>query len=241
MKRFAVTLLFLVTASCAKPWPHVEPVKTGPIAQKDSQWRVTDHVVVLTDASGTMAKEALLPEARALTQSFIAGMPAAGARAKQAPTYEASLIGFGGSGRITVPHNEIDGLDAVPEGQVRHRDQLYTSAANLHPLPVSTGGETPISSVLGEAGQQIAGKRGQAAVVVISDGLADDPAEALEAGRALVAGHPDGVCIHTVHVGESPEGRELLGKLAGLSTRGCGSTREAGTVRTAAALQDLEG
>jgi outer membrane protein OmpA-like peptidoglycan-associated protein len=240
MRKLALVALVLFAAGCAKPWPDVEPVKTGPLAQKDSEWRVTDHVVVIADASGTMTREALLPEARALAQSFLAGMPSPSARAKGSGPYEVSLIGFGGSGRLATTHNTIDAMDDVPEGQVRHRDQLHWQAANLHPLPTPTGGETPIADVLGEAGDVLQGERGQAAVVLISDGIADDPAAALESGRALVAGHPDGVCIHTIHMGENAEGRSLLGQLAGLSSNGCGSARDAASVRSAAAVQDLE-
>jgi outer membrane protein OmpA-like peptidoglycan-associated protein len=241
MKSVAVTLLGCLVLACAKPWPDVKPIQTAPVAQKDSEWRVTDQVVVIADASGTMSREALLPEARAVAQSFIAGMPRADVPAKQAKTYEVSLIGFGGGDRITALHNQIDGLDSVPEGVVRHRDQLQWEAANLHPLPAAAGGgTTPLADVLGEASATLEGKRGQAAVLVISDGIADDPVASLEAGRALVAGYPDGVCIHTVHVGDNAEGRAHLGELAALSTDGCGSARDSEAVRDVAALDGLE-
>jgi len=240
MKAMSVALLALVVTGCAKPWPTVEPIKATPLAQHDAEWRVTDQVVVIADASGTMSQEALLPEARAITQSFIAGMPRSDAPSKQGRAYEVSLIGFGGSDRLASTHNQIDGLDAVPEGQVRHRAQLEWNAANLHPLPAAGGGRTPLADVLGEASSTLQGKRGQAAVLVISDGIADDPAASLEAGRALVAGYPDGVCIHTVHVGDNAEGRAHLGQLSALSTDGCGSSRDSSAVRDVAALDDLE-
>lgn len=237
MRKFAVAVLALGVFGCAKPWPRVEPVPMTPLVPAEGEWRVTDHLVVITDASGTMAREALLPEAQALAKSFVAGIPDGGVRAKDSGTYEASFIGFGGSERLATAHGPVQSGDE-PAVQAR---ELAAAAAALRPLgsPVM-GGSTPISTVLGEAGATLQGKKGRAAVVLISDGRADEPADALDAGRQLVSGYGDELCIHTVHMGDSPEGRELLGQLAALSTDGCGSARTAESVRSEAALRDME-
>jgi len=233
VKFAGVLVLALIAVGCAKPWPKVEPVALAPVAPSSAEWRVTDQVVVITDASGTMGQEALLPEARALTQSFIAGMPDSESRAKGSAPYEASLIAFGGSERIATEHAGVSRKSS-------QRRVMSGWAAALRPLGAPMGGLTPIAQVLDEASASLQGKQGQAAVLLVSDGRADDPEGALAQGRALVDGYRDGLCIHTVHVGDSAEGRDLLAKLANLSTDGCGSSREADGLRTVAAAQDLE-
>jgi OOP family OmpA-OmpF porin len=232
-KRVVVVLVAVVAAGCAKPWPKVDPVLQAPVAPSEAEWRVTDQVVVVTDASGTMAGEALLPEARAITRSLVAGMPDPDGRAKGEGGYEASLIGFGGGERITTDHAEVSKATI-------HRDVMAARAEALRPLGAPMGGLTPLADALGEAGSSLEGKKGRAAVVVISDGVADDPEATLEQGRALVEGYGDELCIHTVHVGDSAEGKALLEKLANYSTDGCGSSREAEAVQTASAAEDLE-
>jgi OOP family OmpA-OmpF porin len=153
-------------------------------------------------------------------------------RAKDSAVYEASFIGFGGTDRLATGHAPVE---------PRQRQRLGGYAASLRPLGwPSMGGSTPIADVLGEAGSTLEGKRGRAAVVLISDGRADDPDAALEAGRQLVSGYPDEVCIHTIQMGEDPEGRTLLNSLASLSENECGSARNASSLRTEAALADLE-
>jgi OOP family OmpA-OmpF porin len=233
MKWLVPTVLAIAASGCAKPWPQVDPVAVSPLDPGSAEWRVTDHVVVVTDASGTMAQEALLPDARAITRSFVAGMPADDARAKGAGGYEASLIAFGGGERIATEHAAISQKSA-------QRSVMAARAEALRPLGAPFGGRTPIADVLDETAASLQGKQGRAAVLLVSDGQADDPERALASGRALVAGYGDELCIHTVHVGESAEGRALLERLANLSTDGCGSSREAAAVKTVAEAQELE-
>ncbi len=215
-----------LSLGCVKPWPKVEPVAVPPLTPSSAEWRVTEHVVVITDASGTMTEEALFPEARAVTRSFVAGMPEANVRSSGSEGYEAGLIGFGGGDRIVADQAPFD------------RIVLGDTAAILRPL--GSPGFTPLADVLGEASDSLSGKRGRAAVVVIGDGRADDPAKALAAGQSLVSGYPDPLCIHTVHTGTSPEGRDLFAKLAGLSKANCGSARSAGGLNNVAGVEDLE-
>ena len=189
MKKLAASLLPLVVVACAKPWPKVEPVQVHPTEPTAAEWRTTDHLVVVTDASGTMAQDALLPDARAAAQSFIAGIPPGGVRAKGAAGYDASFIGFGGDSRLSTDLLPIESAEKPGS----NRSRLYATAANLDPLGSPTmGGTTPLADVLHEAGTVLQGKKGPAAVVVISDGRADDPAASLEAGRQLVSGYKGG-------------------------------------------------
>jgi OOP family OmpA-OmpF porin len=240
MRRLPLILAVVsILYGCAKPWPDVQPLSVSPLGLSEREWRVTDHVVIVTDASATMTRDALLPEARALAGSFIAGMPEPDARPKRAAGYKVSLIGFGGDERLATAHAAVERSDASREDGPLHRDELAGTAASLSPLgSLPMGGNTPLDAVLAEAGASLEGERGRAAVIVISDGRADNAAAALEAGRALVSGHPDELCIHTVQVGGSAEGRSLLEKLAALSS--CGSARQASSASSVAALQGFE-
>ena len=74
MRRIAVLTIFLL-AGCAKPWPTVDPLPLNPVTGASGDVRVVDHVIVIVDTSGTMTKEALVPEARAISRTLVAGMP----------------------------------------------------------------------------------------------------------------------------------------------------------------------
>ena len=225
MHRIAV-LAILLLVGCVKPWPTVEPLPLNPVATASGEVRVVDHVILIVDASGTMTREALIPEARAISRSLVAGMPELSVPSKGAPEYKASLIAFGGGERIAYPHETFD------------RTSLGITAEKLRPLGAPPS--TPMASVIGEAAGSLEGQRGNAALVIIGDGIADSPAAAVEATRSLVAGHPDAVCIHTVHTGDSAEGRQLLEQLAGLSKNRCGSFRSAASVKDVAAAERFE-
>ena len=219
-------LAILLLAGCVKPWPTVEPLPLSPVTADSGEVRVVDHVIVIVDSSGTMTKEALIPEARAISRSLVAGMPELSVRSKGAPEYKVSLIGFGGGERVAYPHGTFD------------RPALDGTAAKLRPLGAPP--TTPLAGVIGEAAASLEGQRGPAALVIIGDGIADSPAEATEATRSLVAGYPDAVCIHTVHTGDSAEGRALLEQLAGLSKGGCGSSRRAAALKDVASTERFE-
>jgi OmpA-OmpF porin, OOP family len=220
------SLTTLLLIGCVKPWPTVEPLALAPITTASGEVRVVDHVILIVDASGTMTEEALIPEARAITRTLVAGMPELSVPSKGAPEYKASVIGFGGGERIANPHEVFD------------RPTLDGTAAKIRPLGAPP--TTPLDAAIGEAATSLEGQRGAAALVIIGDGIASSPADAVEATRSLVAGYPDAVCIHTVHTGEDAEGRALLEQLAGLSKGRCGSFRRAGAVRDLASAERFD-
>jgi hypothetical protein len=105
-------------------------VQVSPIEPSEAEWRTTDHLVVITDASGSMAREALIPEARAIAQSFVAGIPQGDVRAKDSSGYDASFIGFGGDARVATELAPIEAADALP---APNRSRIYGTAADLGP------------------------------------------------------------------------------------------------------------
>lgn len=224
--RVLLTLLAAFAIGCARPLPELPPIQTGPVSIGAGEWRVTNQVIVLTDASGTQYDNGTFPEAKSLTRSFVAVMPANDAPAKDRGGYEAGLVGFGGEERSSAPLAPFD------------RGALASVAAGLMPLGSidGMGGYTPIHHVLTETKAQLEGGRTPGALVVFSDGLPDDADWALANGGKLVEARPD-LCIHTVQTGDDPAGTAFLTALSGLSA--CGSHRSGSSLSSAGALQSF--
>jgi OOP family OmpA-OmpF porin len=220
----AVLLAPVLVWGCATPLPAKAPYSVSPIQMGGGQWRVPDQVVVVTDGSGSMYREKTFPDAKALSQTLVAAMPDPGARSKSGRGYSAGLLGFGGNDRLVHPLSSFD------------RGAMSRAAGDLMIMGDidGFGGETPLHSVLGEVAASLEGQRGPAAVVVFSDGKADRPDESLAMAQAMIDTYPSGVCLHTVHVGQDPEGAALLSKLAGLSS--CGSSTEASSLGSGSAV-----
>lgn len=214
-----------VLGCTAPPLPDRAPVAVSPVSISPGEARVTDQLVVITDASGTMYAARTFPEAKALTESFVASLPEASAPAESG-RYRAGLVGFGGSDRIAAPVANFD------------RSELAGAARALHVMGEvdGRGGTTPLHRVIAEAGAALE-PGGRSALVVFSDGLADDPDAALVTAAALLEQQGRAVCFHTVQTGSDPDGRALLEGLAALSP--CGSFTPAAQLSDAAAIQAL--
>ena len=100
-----------------------------------------------------------------------------------------------------------------------------------------TGGTTPFRNVFKEIGAELEDKSGPMAVVMISDGLADDPPVALQRARELAENYPGGVCFHGVQTGDDPMGQEFLSQVSKLTP--CGTMRSASTLTSASAYADF--
>jgi outer membrane protein OmpA-like peptidoglycan-associated protein len=218
--------LLLVGLGCAS-LPEKPPVEAQPLQLGDDEWRVTDHVVIVTDASGTMYVNETFPTAKALTRSFVAAMPAADVKAKNPGAYTAGAIGFGGDERAATPQARFD------------RAALGSHAAGLQVMGDISGygGTTPLDAVIREAGASLGEARGRAALVVVSDGLPDDGLAALSAARRLAAARKGQLCIHTVQTGTDASGTAFLQTLSQVTP--CGSFRNAEELATGYELQQL--
>ncbi len=219
-----LSVVLLAAFACATPLPVQSPHSVSPITAGSNEWRVIDRILVVTDASGTQYANKTFPGAKALTQSFVDAMPDAGIRSRGSSGYAAGLLGFGGeerSGKALAAFN---------------RSGMRQAANALHIMGSvdGMGGGTPLHRVLGEVRTALQSGRGRAAVVIFSDGLADDPIDALRWGHALVGGVPDGVCVHTVQTGNDPAGTKLLTQLADLTA--CGSSRRGASLSSGQAV-----
>jgi OOP family OmpA-OmpF porin len=215
----------LVAALGCTSIPEKPPIQTAPVSVTGEDWRVTDNVIVITDASGTMWAKQTFPEAKSLTRSFVAALPSADARAAQPGNYNTGLIGFGGDDRKSTPLASFD------------RGRLASTASELQVMGdiSGMGGTTPYAAVLTEAQQELQGKRGRAALVIFSDGMPDSEEAAMYAAQRLVTSYPDELCIHAVHTGEDPEGYAFLQRLTQLTS--CGSIRAANSVGSGPEVQ----
>jgi OmpA-OmpF porin, OOP family len=226
-RRIAWLSIALLALACAKPLPVEPPLAVSPLALGPDEWRVTDQVVVVTDASGTMYARKTFPLAKALTQSFVAAMPEADVRSARPGPYHAGLLSFGGDERIT---SELAPFQ---------RSALAETAAGLRILGDidGMGGMTPFRHVFGEIQTELKGKSQVAAVVIFSDGLPDFPERALASAQALAASYAGELCFHAVQTGDDPAGTEFLQTLVGIT--GCGTYRTGESVRSPAAFMQL--
>jgi OOP family OmpA-OmpF porin len=181
------------------------------------QQRITDHVIFVTDASGTMYSSGFFPRAKALTQSLVAGLPDANVPSSRPKPYQAGLVGFGGTKRMVAPLGAFD------------RAALAGVAAGLTPLGTldGRGGETPYRHVFPELGTSLQGRSGRAALVIVSDGRADQRDRASVAASELVSSYDGELCIHTVRMGDDPEGIDFLDRISALTSCGSATTADA--------------
>lgn len=216
LRRVALVSCLLGGLACASP--SVAPLGAGPITPGPGERVAVTHNYLIVDSSESVTE--VFPTERALVESFIAAQPDG--------TYEQGGTAFGGYQRQTETLSPFN------------RAAAKQYASELEHL--SEG--TPVDRVFGEVGQDLAGKSGQASVVLFSDGRPTDPVgrevaeqKVLDAAGKLAEGFNGQVCIHTVHVGDDPAGAEFLRRL---STRtGCGSARSMGSVMNTAALQNF--
>jgi outer membrane protein OmpA-like peptidoglycan-associated protein len=218
--QLALSALCVVALACASPADKT-PATSGPLQLSQDEWRVTDNVVVVTDASWSMYEHQTFPEAKALTRAFVASLPDPSARAEHPEQYQVGTVGFGGSDRTGSTLGALD------------RDVLAEATGGLDIMGSPTP-NTPLDEVLGEIEAALTGVQGRTAVVIFSDGGPDSPEATIIAAQSLATSLKDGVCIHTVHTGQDATGAALLAQLA--NTTSCGSTREGSSVSSAQSM-----
>ncbi len=223
---FAAVSLAGALGCAGRPLPDKQPFSVAPVQFDRGQWREVDQVFVVTDASGTMYMEKTFPEAKALSQSFISSMPEPSARAKSS-TYQASAIAFGGDDRMVAP------LSSFSRSSLQAKAREFQVMGSID----GRGGLTPYHALFREIGQDLEGKTGRAAVVMFSDGLADDPDYAVAGAEKLAQSYGGGICFHGVQVGDDPEGAAFFQRLAAVN--GCGSVSSATQVASASGMSSF--
>lgn len=223
MRRIAFFLLLagLIPACAAPPLPAPRPSPVSPARPGRIEHRVTEHLVLVTDVSGSGYYEATFPEGKALTQALAAALPKRNVRALTAEHYEVGLLAFGGNMRSGAALADFD------------REAIRSAANELRVLGAGAerGGVTPLRHVFDEITSAVSEKTARTAVVFISDGVPDYPNLASQAAQRLADSRPD-LCIHTVQLGEDARGGENLARYAQLGREECSSSRHATELRS---------
>lgn len=230
MRRFALLLLLagFIPGCAAPPLPSERPSPVNPTRPRSIEHRVTEHLVLVTDVSGSGYYEATFPEGKALTQVLAAALPKRNVRALAAEHYEVGLLVFGGSMRTGAALADFD------------RDAVRSAAADIRVMGAGAerGGVTPLRHIFDEIASAVSGKTARTAVVFISDGASDYPKRAYQAAQRLADSHPD-LCIHTVQLGEDAAGGEHLARYAELGQGECSSSRRAVDLRSPDQVADF--
>jgi OOP family OmpA-OmpF porin len=180
-----------------------------------NEYLIIDNVYVLVDGSGSMLPNVKFDVAKKLTQSLAAAMPDGG--------YHAELLSFGGEWEHEWTH-----WGPRPF----HREQFAAAAAALQ----WHQGSTPLARALEMIQPGTAHLRGDSAVIIISDGVADCAAACAMLDR-IKAAHPGRLCVHTIHIGGSEEGHCVLECLS--KHTGCGTLRHENDVASEAGMQQF--
>ena len=215
-----VCLVVSVLFACASP-PAKPPIQGAVLIPGEGEEVAVDQLIVLVDASSSVDRRGEFRDEKALVESF--------ARTAPEGDYQTGAITFGGFKRDTDPLARFD------------RKQFVAEATSIEHLAEGT----PIHKAIAEAGDQLHGRQGRAAIVLYSDGLITDeigreiePQRAFDAAKAVENSYSGTVCFHTIQTGSDPLGAEFLRKLS--STTPCGSYRAASGVTTIASLHQFE-
>jgi OOP family OmpA-OmpF porin len=219
--RIALATAVISALACASP-PAKPPIKAAALVPAANEAVAIDQLIVLVDASSSVDEDTLFRDQKSLVESFARAMPEG--------NYETGAITFGGFKRQNAELARFD------------RRRVTADASAVEHLAEGT----PIHKAIAEAGTQLKGKSGRAAIVLYSDGLPTDeigrevdPQLAYDAVAKLRGSYRGTVCFHTVQTGSDPEGAAFLRKLAGTSSD-CGSFRQIDQVATVASLHKLE-
>ncbi len=224
LRSLALIGVVSIAAACATgPLPREEPLPVTPARFTAGELRDVDNIIVVTDASGSMYQEGTFPRAKALSTSFLRALPDRSQPAR-GRRYNVGYIAFGGDEMIRF---ELASFDRTALIAASERAQIMGQSDG-------TGGTTPIHTVIEDIGTQLEGRSGRTAVVLFSDGVADDADQAIAAAQAVVDARRESVCFHSVQVGNDEVGGDLLRALA--ATSSCGSLRNAASIGSTASF-----
>jgi len=88
-----------------------------------------------------------------------------------------------------------------------------------------TGGVTPMANAITHGTMDLYDQPGDAAVIILSDGLNTEPADPVAAATAMKDLYGENVCIYTVLIGDDPKGKATMEQIAAAGK--CGFATEA--------------
>jgi len=114
------------------------------------------------------------------------------------------------------------GGNKVVYGMQAHDPAKFAAAVKA----VAGEGLTPIAAPLTESIATLKNSKGRIAVILLSDGLNTEKDSPVQAAAALKKAYGDRICIYTILIGNSPEGKAMMEEIA--KAGGCGFATTAG-------------
>ena len=103
MKSKLCLVVAVLALGACQSLPEKQPVTDSPIQLRVGEWRTTDTLLVVTDASLSTYQNESFPDAQALTRAYVASLPTASAKAERQGPYRVGTISFGGTKRQGAP------------------------------------------------------------------------------------------------------------------------------------------
>jgi len=177
---------------------------------------IVDNLLVVADISRSMKEDAKIEIERGVLSSFNSGIPQ----------------GLDSAGMRTFGKSTYD--DTILVQPIQSYDR--TAMASLIDDLKAGCGNTPLAWALTKAQGDLEDTQGNIAVLVVSDGenVSRDPIEPVLELKEM---YRDRLCIHTIHVGESEEGRRIMQSVAEHS--GCGMAVIADRLQSEAGMRDF--
>ena len=204
--------------ACVSPPPPTDSLDSTVVEAAENEVVRVDNVVLLLDSSGSMEPKSTWGSTQNLAGSFVAGMPEG--------EYRAAVVTFGGD------ENQVSELAAFD------RDDVDTAVYENDLL----GKSSDIATAIDDAAAQLAGREGNNAVVVFSDGVASMHGRDIGAATTIVAAQQlaatGNVCFYTIQSGKNPMGSLLMEELAAVTP--CGQHANASDLTTEDELHDFQ-
>jgi OOP family OmpA-OmpF porin len=213
-------IIIVALAGCHSMAPQYdfEPASMaadGYVARVDGFQIIADNSLSMADRTGHMNKYDIVG---GLVGSLGQSIPPVG--------FQGSLRSFGQGSCVSKAKDTdllIEPMDFSSSRFVQWADKFHCS-----------GGYSPLDAALDGAGRDLAGMKGDVAVVVISDGRHMGMDE-IEAARRLSGQYGDRLCLYPVAVGADAKGLELLRQLAEIA--GCGEVYDVAALNDAAGMK----
>jgi OOP family OmpA-OmpF porin len=173
-----------------------------------------NQIIVIVDASASMAAASKFDDEMDLLEALAGGMPSG--------DYDAGLDSFGERNADW----ELNPLAPFSRGA------MGSAADRVEYI----GGKTPLEYVLSAQVPELDGKEGRGVILLFTDGKAKrNPV--LDAVHELDEAHGDLLCVYTVQLGQSKRGAKLLEEVSQVT--GCGASWHADEVNSESGMTEL--
>lgn len=215
---FTVFMALLVTACANKniPAPFTPTDLNAKVSSGEYVQKI-DNFVVLFDASSSMfldrTWESKLEKAKLVANNMNNTIPAG-------LNLQSEIRVFGPN------HCDKEECSLNQSMSVYSKDNFGKGIAAIN----KAAGLTPMSPAIATSSSDLSPAKGDIAVIVISDGLANIGGPAAVAAQSLKDTYKDRVCVYTIQIGDDAEGRAVMEAIANAS--GCGFATDENAVST---------